>query len=239
MHRPMPDTSKIPQRLASFRGRFMRLRRLAAAGLALACLAGLPACSSLDASNAQEEQAILDRVAAGNASLDCTITCTHSYIFNQRKLFAMYAANDWRHLAVAVVNSGYRMDVTYFLLGSAAQGLGNFQAAILYYRYAGALATGNLQSQQCRGIQACNGVRLPQDLPPRIRACETALAAQASQEAMRRRAEEAAAARQRAEAPPVPVVARPLVLPVPVPAAASAPPAAGASDWIDPPPTRR
>lgn len=188
----------------------------------MTCLVGVGGCTNLAAESPAEQQAILSRVSAGTVTLDCTFTCSADFIFQQQRIYTAYSAGDWPALAVAVTKTEFRMDVTYYLLGVAAQGMGQHAAAIKYFRYAGALATDNRPVDHCRQHGTlCNGIRLPDDLYPRIRLSEAALVV---------------------EARPTTAVRRPMAPTATATAAAPASPAsvaATSSAWIDPPPAQR
>lgn len=135
---------------------------------------------------------------------------------------------------MSITQANFRMDVAYFLLGSAAQGMGYNAAAIRYFKYAGALSSNaSAVSEHCAAIGICYGISLPRDIYPRIQASEQAIAAQASQRALAVRLNDAQSRAQRAP-PPAPMS----TAQQPQQAASSAAPTEH-SAWIDPPPATR
>jgi hypothetical protein len=189
--------------------------------LTLSAFAGLAACTSLTADSPAAEHEVLERFGKGLVVLDCSFLCSHNFIFRQQTIFKQYADGDWKALAVSITQTNFRMDVAYFLLGSAAQGMGNHPAAIRYFQYAGALSTNTTdQVDHCAEIRICHGIDLPRDIYPRILASESALAA---------RLNDTQALTQR-----TPIPTRLSITPRPEPAANTDHP-----PWIDPPPAKR
>jgi hypothetical protein len=118
-----------------------------------------------------QAQMIVD-IKSGNAVLDCNIACTGPWFFGgHEELRQFYAAQDWQALGTHVLKIGLQMDLGYFYLGRAAEGMGADEAALKYYRIAGALATGSMTSLQCAHTE-CDGISLPADLYPRIAAVQ-------------------------------------------------------------------
>jgi hypothetical protein len=127
---------------------------------------------------------MMDDLKSGNLVLDCGVNCNGSWIFGQRALNHLDLSENWNALAVGVMKIGYQQDLGYYYLGQAAQGLGYHEAAIKYYQYAGALASGPPGPQQCASMPiqspdaGCYGVDLLSVLPTLIQASEDALATQ-------------------------------------------------------------
>ena len=149
-------------------------RRLARLVIPLATALALCSCTSLDAQTPDEEAAILKMIESGTVRLECSLACSHDFIFQQRKIYAQFAVGDWRGLAVAIYKTQFRKDISYYMLGVAAQGLGYHDAALTYLRYAGALSTSPMPSDQCASSKLCFDIRLPDAIYPRIRASELA-----------------------------------------------------------------
>lgn len=136
---------------------------------ALAALA-LAGCAAPNAVPPGGEAQLLADIQAGTVVLDCNFACAPIYIFNQTRLQQLYRAQNWPELALATAKTSYRRDIAYFYLGVAAQGMQAWAAADRYYRMAGALATGNDPTAQCRTIQnLCAGFNFPQDIVSRLR----------------------------------------------------------------------
>ncbi|HVL35787.1 MAG TPA: M48 family metallopeptidase [Burkholderiales bacterium] len=95
-----------------------------------------------------------ERFRSGTAVLECTAACALRYGRQKGGWRALHAKGAWRDLAVAVMQTGYLSDLSYFLLGEAAQGLGLSEAAAVYYRRA--LDAG--KTHGCgRGAFSCEG----------------------------------------------------------------------------------
>lgn len=125
---------------------------------------------------------MMEDLKAGNLTLDCGVQCLLSWNQALPNLAALDTAENWQELAVGVMKIGYRQDLAYYYLGQAAQGLGYHEAAIKYYRYAGALANDPDPTVRC-GQDSCEGVNLAVSLPVLIQASQNALAQQAASQA--------------------------------------------------------
>ncbi len=126
---------------------------------------------------------------SGNLTLDCTINCDFTWIHEVESLHALDMAERWQDLYVKVMQIGYKSDLAYYYLGQSAQGLGYHEAAIKYYKYAQALATGQNMAARCDATaegalsDPCQGVEIASVTPVLIKASQDALAAQAGQQA--------------------------------------------------------
>jgi Zn-dependent protease with chaperone function len=101
-----------------------------------------------------------EKFKKGEVILTCTMECGLGYTMQKSKWKQMHEKQSWRDLAVAVVKNGYLNDLTYFLLGEAAKGLGLPDAARAYYSRA-------LEAQKagktCGGVfNTCEGFDIPQ-----------------------------------------------------------------------------
>lgn len=148
--------------------------------LALCSLIFLGGCSTLVSNVKPDVRArMLEDFQAGSVIFDCSITCAHSYIFHQDEIILYYRASDWENLAVALIDAGWRQDITYFLLGVAAEKQGYYAAADRYFRIAGALAVGEMQSEKCASVSGlCGPFVLPQDAVRHLKVVDKALAGQ-------------------------------------------------------------
>jgi predicted Zn-dependent protease len=96
-----------------------------------------------------------DKFKRGATVLDCRVACGMSFTLRRGDWKKLHAAAAWRDLAVSVLQVGYLSDLSYFLLGEAAGGLGMPDAAKAYY--ARALDAGR-SGYGCAGtIDACAG----------------------------------------------------------------------------------
>jgi hypothetical protein len=73
------------------------------------------------------------RFQKGEAVFSCTMECMFAYGYQRGGWKTLHEKNQWRELAVSVVRVGYLNDLSYFLLGEAATGLGFREAAKTYY----------------------------------------------------------------------------------------------------------
>lgn len=77
-----------------------------------------------------------ERFKSGKAVFDCRFQCAFRYNSRKDDWKKLHAEKRWRDLAVSVMQVGYLSDLSYFMLGEAAKGLGQKQAAATYYRRA-------------------------------------------------------------------------------------------------------
>jgi predicted Zn-dependent protease len=77
-----------------------------------------------------------ERFRKGEAVLDCRERCSFSFAARKGDWKRLHGAASWRDLAVSVLQTGYLSDLSYFMLGEAAQGMGLKDAAATYYRRA-------------------------------------------------------------------------------------------------------
>lgn len=77
-----------------------------------------------------------DRFKAGAIVFTCTTECALSYTFRKGTWKTLHGKRAWRDLAIAVIKVGYDNDLSYFLLGEAAAGLGMEEAARVYRKRA-------------------------------------------------------------------------------------------------------
>jgi Zn-dependent protease with chaperone function len=77
-----------------------------------------------------------ERFRKGGAVFSCTTECMFAYGYHRGSWKTLHEKNQWRELAVAVVKVGYFNDLSYFLLGEAATGLGFREVAKTYYKRA-------------------------------------------------------------------------------------------------------
>lgn len=82
----------------------------------------------------------LDQFRQGQLELNCTKECGLRFFMNQSDLKKLYAKQDWRTLAQTVIKLRYKIDLAYFYLSAAADGLGMTDAARVYAAKAAELA---------------------------------------------------------------------------------------------------
>ena len=74
-----------------------------------------------------------ERFKRGDAILDCQTRCVFAYGSRKGDWKKLHERQQWRDLAVSVMQVGYLNDLAYFMLAEAARGLGLPQAAAAYY----------------------------------------------------------------------------------------------------------
>lgn len=157
----------------------MRITRILILLMTFAAL--LSACAQkFDTMTPEIRAKMRDDLKAGNLTLDCTVNCLLTWNNQVGALHALDIAEQWDDLAIRVMQIGYRQDLAYYYLGQAAQGLAYHEAAIKYYRYAQALATGQSSMDQCAHAvelqNPCEGVDIASVVPVLIKVSQNALA---------------------------------------------------------------
>ncbi len=101
-----------------------------------------------------------ERFRKGEVILTCSYECALGYGFQRGNWKSLHGKKQWRELAVAVVKTGYLNDLSYFLLGEAAMGLGFRDVAKIYYTRA--LDARNAD-RSCEGaFNTCEEFDIPQ-----------------------------------------------------------------------------
>lgn len=114
-----------------------------------------------------------ERFRKGEVILTCGYECALAYGLQRGTWKSLHNKNQWRELAVAVVKTAYLNDLSYFLLGEAATGLGFRDVANIYYARA---LEARKADKSCDGIfNTCEEF----DIPQRIAAALSAPAAAA------------------------------------------------------------
>ena len=105
----------------------------------------------------------LEAISKGRARLTCHVECSGSWGAARRKLRSLHDNKLWEDLAVEVSKNGFESDLGYYYLGRAAAGLGNPEAALIYYRL------GLTKIHKCDGIiNNCDGFTFPKDIQAQI-----------------------------------------------------------------------
>jgi predicted Zn-dependent protease len=74
-----------------------------------------------------------EQFRTGTAKFECRVQCAFSYSNRKGDWKKLHERQNWRELAVSVMQVGYLSDLSYFMLAEAAQGLGLKEAAAVYY----------------------------------------------------------------------------------------------------------
>jgi len=77
-----------------------------------------------------------ERFKSGKALFQCRAECALRYGTRKGDWKRLHEKQQWRDLAVSVMQTEYLSDLSYFMLGEAAQGLGLKEAAATYYKRA-------------------------------------------------------------------------------------------------------
>jgi predicted Zn-dependent protease len=93
-----------------------------------------------------------ERFRTGKAVFDCRVQCAFSYGNRRGDWKKLHAQKRWRDLAISVMQVGYLSDLSYFMLGEAAKGLGLKDAATTYYRRAVEAGREHGCGANCEGI---------------------------------------------------------------------------------------
>lgn len=98
---------------------------------------------------------------AGAVRFDCLLGCSSTWGYNRDALIALYRSGDAHMLADKLLGIGYDHIASYYLLGSAAEKLGNNKAALQYYNL-------GKNSNPCNYGSGCDELGLPEALDGRI-----------------------------------------------------------------------
>jgi hypothetical protein len=148
---------------------------LAAAGLA-GLVAGCMTQAGLPPVTPEMQARMLDDLRAGVFALDCGAACSASWTTELGAVRAFDSADRYADLAVRVMQVRYGSDLAYYYLGRAAQGLGDYTAAITYYRHSLDLANGTDPALRCEAAGACQGVDIAGTIPVLVAASQRELA---------------------------------------------------------------
>ena len=204
-------------------------RRLA---LAASLVLGLSGCANkFETMTPQLQASMLSDLQAGKMNLDCGIKCDFTWLQNASSVHALDLAENWRDLAIRVMQIGYGSDLAYYYLGQSAQGLGYHHAAIAYYATSLAINGGGNPLLKCSAAtnsmsDACQGVDLAGSIPVLMQASRDAIAQQQL-------------ADQQADTPaPAPPTHHRHHVVASAAATSATPPAPSStgSDWVEPPP---
>jgi len=98
----------------------------------------------------------VERFRRGEVVFTCTFACSITYRSNKGEWPTYRQAGAWRELAVSVMRAETLSDLSYFMLGEAAQGLGFEDAARVYYQRALEAAR---DGHACGGLlSSCEGI---------------------------------------------------------------------------------
>jgi len=97
----------------------------------------------------------VERFRRGDVVFSCVFKCSITYRSNKGAWPAYHRRGAWRELAVSVMRAETLSDLSYFMLGEAARGLGFADAARVYYQRALAAAR---DGHTCGGLlSSCEG----------------------------------------------------------------------------------
>lgn len=104
----------------------------------------------------------------GEVVLDCFVSCSGRWGANVPDIKGLYDAKLWQQLASRIMDIGYGDNLSYFLLGRAAEELGYSAASQQYYRM-------SLAASKCDVIVSynCHGIELPSAVHERLLAIES------------------------------------------------------------------
>ena len=134
--------------------------------LVLAAFVSMGGCAAAGLMSHQPSEGApgIDAFRKGEVRLQCGSACAGKYGANSQKLRYLYSRESWMALALSVMDIGAEHEEAYFYLGRAAEGLGDFDTALTYYRLS--LAT----NVKCgSGVwAACDGLTLPKETEARL-----------------------------------------------------------------------
>ena len=121
---------------------------------------------------------MMSALRTGKLLLTCGSGCRPSWDREVTTVSALNRAERWSDLALRIMQIGYGSDLAYFYLGQAAKGMGYYQAAIVYYVQARALADSSDVAMQCEAasrVDGCQAIRIADAAPASIALSRAAL----------------------------------------------------------------
>jgi hypothetical protein len=191
---------------------------LAESAVRACCTAGLLGLLAACATNGpapprETDEQALEQLRTGSAALDCDQSCSAAWRRNRPEMMVHFEANEWRELALLVIQTDYRQDLAYYYLGRAAEAYGESKAAAVYYKTAEALARGTVDSAKCAATPGgCDGLALLTEVLTHLQIVDG------------HRSRDVRPVRRRQNSPPASV------------APSAAPAQAPTGGWVDPPP---
>jgi hypothetical protein len=120
------------------------------------CGKALPLAASADAMTFISEP--FEKFRRGESVFECRFECAFAYGSARGNWKELHAKKSWRDLAVSVLKVGYQGDLSYFMLGEAANGLGLKEAAQAYYERA---LAAEKDGKGCAGLpDTCEGIEV-------------------------------------------------------------------------------
>lgn len=106
--------------------------------------------------NKDKASELVDEFVAGKSLLECHLACSASWGYARSELLMLYRSERWEQLAKSGLENGHSVDLNYYYLGRAAEGLGLNKAAKTYY-----LSAVN-NGHKCDGfVNNCDGLDVP------------------------------------------------------------------------------
>jgi peptidoglycan hydrolase-like protein with peptidoglycan-binding domain len=110
----------------------------------------------------------LNDLKAGSLTLKCRFHCDLSWLHNYPRMINLHNTRMWADLAELVMQIGLENGPSYYFLGKAADELGYYDAAIIYYEYSMTLYNDKTAQNHCqvgRKLQYCGDVDYNYELP--------------------------------------------------------------------------
>lgn len=110
----------------------------------------------------------LNDLKAGSLTLKCRFHCDLSWLHNYPRMTNLHNTKMWAELAELVMQIGMENGPSYYFLGKAADGLGYYDAAVIYYEYSMALYNDRTAQNHCqvgRKLQYCGDVDFNYEIP--------------------------------------------------------------------------
>lgn len=107
---------------------------------------------------------------AGTYELGCqSFGCTMRWSGNYHTSEVLFAEQDWKGLAENVLSVGFKEDINYYWLGRAAEAMGSYVAAMVYYRKAEDLSHSDNSLDRCASASTdnCGNINFGPELPGR------------------------------------------------------------------------
>ena len=117
--------------------------------------------------NSSKSDQVVTIFVKGEIDLSCGPTCSGDWGFNQRKIKYYWKSGQMTELAKTVIAINHGVDLSYFYLGQAAEGLGYLEAAKMYYNKAKHFP------YKCDGFfDNCDGINVPKETEAALKRIE-------------------------------------------------------------------
>lgn len=96
----------------------------------------------------------------GKLELNCKGECYAQYLIAQGSLKKLHEEKAWRELSQKIIKLPYKIDIAYYYLGAAAEGMGYIDSSRIYFSKAYELSKSTEDSCSKATFLSCNGIEI-------------------------------------------------------------------------------